>query len=131
MNDKQIYRGLSFMRYKDKKTLTLSGIELVKQDLLNHIYTRWRERIMMPKFGTRVPDMPFEPLTSDLLYNLRSDLLRVVDYDPRVELRVTSYNNGIRVTPFYDENIVVASIDLWYVELDLSETLDIKLDFES
>jgi phage baseplate assembly protein W len=124
-----IYRGISFMRYKDRKTLTLSGVDLVKQDLINHIYTRWRERIMMPKFGTRVPDMPFEPMTRDLLDNLESDLRRVVEYDPRVQLRAHQYTNGIRITPLYEENVVVASIDLWYVELDLSETLDITLEF--
>jgi phage baseplate assembly protein W len=117
------------MRYKDKKTLTLSGIELVKQDLTNHIYTRWRERIMMPTFGTRIPDMPFEPMDRELLDNLDADLRRVVQYDPRVQLRAHLYATGIRITPMFAENMVVASLDLWYVELDLSETLDITLEF--
>lgn len=129
MAKKNIYRGISFMRYKDRKTLSLSDIELVKQDLLNHIYTRWRERIMMPTFGTRIPDMPFEQIDSTLLHNLEQDLLRVVDYDPRVELVTNDYVQGIRVTPFIDDHIVVASVDLYYVELDVSETLDIKLEF--
>ena len=118
------------MRYKDRKTLTLSDIELVKQDILNHIYTRLRERIMMPSFGTRIPDMPFDPLDAELLHNIESDLFRVITYDPRIKLRETSFSSGIRITPLFDDNAVVASIDVWYVEFDVSETLDIRLEFD-
>lgn len=129
MAQTNIYRGISFIRYKDKKTLTLSDIELVKQDLVNHIYTRWRERIMMPSFGTRIPEMPYEQLDSNLIHDIEQDLLRVVDYDPRVQLITSQYVRGIRVTPLIDDLIVVASIDLLYIELNVSETLEIRLEF--
>lgn len=131
MNKRQIYRGISFIRYKDRKTLTLSDSDLVKQDIINHIYTRRKERMMMPKFGTRIPDMPFEQMDNTLLNNLEYDILMVVNYDPRVVLRSNEFSSGIRVTPFYDENIIVASVDLFYVELDFSETMEINLEFES
>lgn len=131
MNKQQIYRGMSFIRYKDRKTVTLSDSDLVKQDIINHIYTRRKERIMMPKFGTRIPDMPFEQMDNTLLNNLEYDIQTVVNYDPRVTLRSNEFSSGIRITPFYDDNIIVASVDLFYVELDFSETMEINLEFES
>jgi phage baseplate assembly protein W len=130
MAKKNIYRGISFIRYKDKKTLTLLDKELVKQDIVNHIYTRVNERIMMPSFGTRIPDMPFDPMDFILLSALEDDLYTVVQYDPRVELRATEFSSGLRVTPLYDEGIIIASIDLDYIELDISETLEIRLEFD-
>lgn len=132
MAKKRLYRGISFIRYKDKKTLSLSDIELVKQDLLNHIFTRWGERIMMPTFGTRIPDMPFEQLDDITLFYMEEDLLNVINYDPRVEMRVDeSGAGGLRINPLYDENAVIASIDLNYIELDISDTLEIRLEFNT
>ena len=131
MARKNIYRGISFVRYKDKKTLSLSDKELVKQDILNHIYTRLNERVMMPSFGTRILDMPFDPLDDLLLTYIEDDLLTVMSYDPRVVLNSNEFSTGIRVTPLYDDNAVVATVDLYYVELDLSETIDIRLEFNT
>lgn len=131
MARKNIYRGISFTRYKDRKTLSLSDIELVKQDILNHIYTRLNERIMMPTFGTRIPDMPFDPLDDMLLTFLEDDLLTVMQYDPRVELISNEFSSGIRITPLFEEYAVIATVDLFYVELDLSETVDIRLEFNT
>ena len=130
MARKRLYKGISFTRYKDKKTLTLSDIELVKQDLLNHIYTRRGERIMMPTFGTRIPDMPFDPLDDTTLFNIEEDLYTVINYDPRVELRVDEFGSGgIRIFPLYDDNAIIASIDLNFIELDISETVELRLEF--
>lgn len=120
---------MSFVNYKNNKTLSLRDKDLVNQDLLNHIFTRVGERIMMPSFGTHIPDMPFEPLDDILLSVLEEDLFTVINYDPRVELRTDIYSSGIRIIPLYDEYAVIASIDLTYIELDLSETLDIRLEF--
>lgn len=130
MAEKRLYRGISFTNYKERKTLSMANIELVKRDILNHIFTRQGERIMMPTFGTRIPDMPFEPLDDTTLLIIEEDLQTVINYDPRVELREDEYGNGgIQITPLYDENAVIATIDLNYVELDISDTLEIRLEF--
>ena len=127
MANKSTYNGLSFVRYKDRKTLSLKDKALVKQDILNHISTRLSERIMMPDFGTRISDMPFEPLDKFLLLQLKEDLTNVVNYDPRVEL----IGNGITITPLYEQYMIVATIELFYIEFNLSEVVDIKLQFEN
>jgi hypothetical protein len=75
--------------------------------------------------------MPFDPLDDILLTFLEDDLLTVMEYDPRVELQRSETSNGIQITPLYDENIVIATVQLFYVELDLSESIDIRLDFNT
>lgn len=130
MTKKNIYKGISFVNYKNNKTLSLSDIDLVKQDLLNHIFTIRGERIMLPTFGTGVSDMPFEQLDELTITRFEDDLLTVVNYDPRVELRTEgNIPNGINVIPLYDENALIGVLDLNYIELDISDTLEIRLDF--
>ena len=81
-----LYRGYSSFEYENNKTLKINDLELVKLDLLNHIYTRQGERVMMPTFGTRIPDLAFEPLDNVTLDILRNDLLTVFNFDPRVSI---------------------------------------------
>ena len=46
---------------------TLTGRELVVEDLMNHIMTRKGERVMMPTYGSIIHDMIFEPLTAETI----------------------------------------------------------------
>jgi phage baseplate assembly protein W len=132
MASKKLYKGLSFVNYKNKKTLSLNDLELVKQDILNHIFTSTGERIMMPQFGTRIPDMPFEPLDNFILFQIEEDLRTVIEYDPRVELKTDGgIPEGIRIIPLYDENAIIGVIDLNYIELNLSDVLEIRLEFNT
>jgi len=119
-----IYRGFSSYEYQRAKTFSINDVELVKLDLLSHIYTRRGERVMMPNFGTRIPDLPFEPLDEITLTILEEDLRAVIDFDPRVQLL------KLQIIPFYDENRVQAIVELLYIELDLTGNLDIHITFE-
>lgn len=121
---KPLYKGFSSYEYQKTKSFTLTDIEIVKMDLLNHIYTRRGERVMMPTFGTRIPDLAFEPLDPLTLDILREDLLQVINFDPRVSLI------GLDITPYYDQNTVVASARLLYVELNVVDTIDLNIVFE-
>lgn len=124
MVTKNLYKGFSTQEYENTKTLVLRDVELVKRDLLNHIFTRRGERAKMPTYGTVIPDIVFEPLDEQTVEIIRQDLLTVVAFEPRVELR------SINVIPLYDDGAIVASLDLDYIELDLSDVLDIRLEFE-
>lgn len=119
-----LYRGFSSHEYQAKKTFSIIDVELVKLDLLNHIFTRRGERVMMPTFGTRIPDLAFEPLDAITLDILEEDLRAVVDFDPRVRLL------ELAVIPDYDANAVTASVKLLYIELNLTGNLDINIVFE-
>jgi len=119
-----LYKGFSSHEYQNSKTFGIKDIELVKLDLLNHIYTRKGERVMMPTFGTRIPDMPFEPLDEMSLMVIEEDLLEVVRFDPRVELM------QMNVVPDYDNNMIVASLRLFYKELNMTDDLTLNIVFE-
>jgi phage baseplate assembly protein W len=117
------YRGFSTADFftGGRKTFMLTEQELVKRDLMNHIYTIPGERVHLPNFGTRIPLLAFEPLDEKLIQIVREDLTKVIEYDPRVQLVAMSVN----AVP--DNNLIMAFVDLRYLELDVTETL--KLEF--
>lgn len=121
---KSRYVGYSSYEYQTNKTFNVVDVELVKLDLLNHIFTRKGERVMMPQFGTRIPDLAFEPLDDMTLMILETDLRSVVTFDPRVQLI------NMSIIPYPDENRVEASVTLFYIELDITDTLDLNIVFE-
>lgn len=119
-----LYRGYSSFEYQNKKSFSIKDVELVKLDLLNHIFTRKGERVMMPDFGTRIPDLAFEPLDEITLMTIDEDIRTVVSFDPRVQLQQLS------VVPDYDNNTATAYVRLFYVELNMTDTLDLHITFE-
>jgi phage baseplate assembly protein W len=118
-----LYRGYSSHQYQSNKTFALTDIELVKMDLLNHIFTAKGTRVMMPNFGTRIPDLAFEPLDSFTLAILQEDLQAVFAFDPRVQLL------GLSINPDYDNNAVTANAELLYIELNMQGSLDLNITF--
>jgi phage baseplate assembly protein W len=118
----RLYKGYSSHEYATNKTFSLTDMELVQVDLLSHIYTRKGDRIMMPNFGTRIPDMVFEPLDDFTLAIINEDLRAVVAYDPRVNLL------NLVITPLQDSNTITASLTLLYVELNLVGNMDININ---
>lgn len=121
-----IYKGFSTHNYNNRGgTFKVTDVDLVNLDILSHIYTETNERVMMPGFGTIVPTMPFEPLTDRLVDKLYGDLHKVIDYDPRVELI------EMIIVPYYDENTLVSSVTLKYIELDVTDRLDFVINIDN
>ena len=118
------YKGFSFFQYQYDKSITMTDVKLVNRDLYNHIFTRLGDRVKMPSFGTNIPDMLFERLTEDLLFDIEQELERVFTYDPRVSLI------SLKIYPLYDQSSVYAVADLNYIQLNLNDRFDIKLEFE-
>ena len=121
---KGIYKGFSFKNYEKNKSFLITDVEVVKTDIKNHIYTRFGERVKMANFGSRIPDMPFEPLDQISLGIIFDDLEEVIRYDPRVKLL------DLQIVPDFDENIVLAYAKLQYIELNFTDTLDIHIEFD-
>lgn len=121
---KGLYQGYSSFEYERIGSFKIVDLELVKLDLLNHIWTRLGERVMMPSFGTRIPDLVFEPLDAQTLGIVEEDLKKVFNFDPRVELR------SLVVTPVFDENRIEARATLFYVELDMTDVFYLNITFE-
>ena len=100
--------GLGFFRGTYKGFSTVAGvksnqlydIELIKQDLINHFYTRKGERVMNPNFGSIIWDMLYEPLDASNKDEIVEDCKIIIAKDPRVELQdlsVTEYGSGLRI----------------------------------
>jgi len=102
----------------------LNDIELVKLDLLNHIFTKRGERVGMSNFGTIIPLMAFEPLTAETIDIVREDVIMVINYDPRVELL------SIDVQPDYDNSYLKVAAKCLYIELNLVDNLELNIEFE-
>ena len=92
------YKG--FNSSNSAQGFKLYDIDLVKQDLINHFYTRKGERVMEPEFGSIIWDLLYEPLDESVKEDLIEDCSRIINTDPRCELldiNLDSFGNGIRV----------------------------------
>jgi phage baseplate assembly protein W len=65
---------------------SLTNIELVKRDILNHFATPMGSRVMMPDFGTRIYEYLFDPFDEYTKNAIIEDATNVVNSDPRVDL---------------------------------------------
>ena len=120
-----IYKGFSTANWLDNKTLVISDIEAIKHDLQNHIFTRLGERVMQPGFGTRIPDMAFEQNDEETLKIVRDDVLKVIEYDPRVELI------NLEVLPIPDNNTIIVLATVLYIEFNVEGELRIDVKSRS
>jgi phage baseplate assembly protein W len=119
-----LYKGFSSYEFERVKEFAISDVELVKLDLLNHIYTRRGSRVMMPTFGTVIPELVFEPLDAITTEILEDELRKVFDFDPRVEIvRFELLVNE-------DANRVDVQVELFYVELDIVDNFELNIVFE-
>jgi phage baseplate assembly protein W len=125
MATENLYCGLSFRNFSKNKSIKLYDVDLIKKDLLNHIFTRRGERVKMFTYGTRIPDLVFEQLDDIALTVITEDLNAVVSSEPRVNLV------DLRIVPLYDRNVIIASLVLYYVELDFTDQFDVSIQFES
>lgn len=102
------FKGFSTVN-KEHTDWRLYDEDLAKQDLLNEIYTRKGERLMIPSFGYIVWDLLFDPLTEEVKAAIEQDTIRIVSKDPRFQLL------QLIVTDSPDESSIDVSIRLYYV----------------
>lgn len=94
-----VYKGFStFQRLAPPYTLT--NINLVKQDLLNTFHTPLGSRVMLPNFGSKIPEYMFDPFDEFTKQAIIDDAKKVIASDPRVALQslnVTEFQYGLRI----------------------------------
>jgi len=119
-----LYKGFSTANYKANGSFSLTDIEIVKRDILSHIWTRKGERVMMPNFGTTLQDLMFEPLDNTTVNTVREELIEVIEHDPRVQLL------NMDVQPVHTDSAILVIITLRYIELDIVDTINLNITFE-
>lgn len=119
-----LYIGYSTFEFQQNKSLRITDIELVKLDIINHIFTKRGSRVMMPNFGSIIPELAFEPLDEELVDLVYAELLTIFDYDPRVS------TISLTVTPDFDNNSIYAVATLFYIELNTADDFELNIQFE-
>lgn len=119
MTKRDIYTGFSTVG-AERGQYTVTGIELVKRDLLNEFETRRGERVMRPNFGSDIFDLLMEPLDEITKQDVVSDVRRIVDREPRVELV------NINITEI--DQVLRVDVVLNFLLLDVTDTLRIEYD---
>jgi len=118
-----LYKGYSSFEYERSGSFRLTDVELVKMDILNHIFTRKGSRPKMANFGTTIPDLLFEPIDEALIEEIEDELTTVINYDPRVELMT------LKVLPSTKNRAVVANATIRYIEFDIIDQMNLNIQF--
>ena len=112
-----LFKGFSTVD-KNRAPYTLTDTDLIKRDLLNHFYTKKGERVMRPNFGSIIWDMLMEQDSPMLQEEIKEDIQRIVDLDPRVELENTIL--------YINDQSIRAEVIIKYYNIDQAETLFIE-----
>lgn len=99
---------------------TLTDADLIKQDLLNELYTHKGERLMRPNFGSIVWDLLMDPSTADLDRRVKEDIERIVTKDPRIQL--------LRTEVSVLDHTILAEVDLKFLPFDDVDKLYLEYD---
>lgn len=97
---KTTFTGFSTVGSTQAESFKLHDVALIRQDLLNHFYTRIGERVMRPEYGCRIWDYLMEQFTPTLRGMCETEAARICALDPRVEIInivATSSDHSIRV----------------------------------
>jgi phage baseplate assembly protein W len=107
---------------RDKPSYSATGMDLVKIDLLNHFSTRMGERVMLPNFGSIIYDLLMDPLDEISKDAIIQDAERIVNEDPRVELRDTQLTET--------DNSITLEMQLTYLPDGITDSLAIQFNTE-
>ena len=95
----------------------LYNIDCVNQDLLNEINTRKGELVMDAEFGCIVWDLLFELKTPELINTIKTDLTRIFNNEPRVQLQQLVIQDI--------QNVYVGFATLYYNQFATSQQLNL------
>jgi phage baseplate assembly protein W len=113
------YKGFSTVNTTNEN-YSLFDFELIKQDIINHFYTRQGERLMNPGFGCVIWDLLYEPLTDETRFLITENVSAIINYDPRVmtdQVIVTPYESGIQI-----------ECTLTYLTYNIQQQLQLRFD---
>ena len=109
------WRGISYpVRAGDKGLFNVkTDIELIKGNIIQILGTRRGERVMLPLFGSRIPEFIFEPLDHITCALLRFELIQAVQ---RWERRIILNKKKTLIIPYPSQFRVKAKL-FFYMKL--------------
>lgn len=115
----RLFIGYSSVDASIKQT-QWTDLDLIKRDLINHLYTRKGERVMRPDFGSIIWDLLFEPMTVGVVEQIVDDATQIVQSDNRVQLQsinLVELDHGIQL-----------QMNLYYAPLNIVEAFQVDFD---
>ena len=119
-----LFKGYSSVDKKIGST-QLFDLNLAKQDLKNHFYTRQGERVMDPGFGRIITSLLFNPMNDNLADEIIDDAKRIVTTDTRFELVTLDHNIN------YDGNSITLNLMLHYKPENKQTAMEIQFDINA
>jgi len=119
-----LFKGYSSVDKKIGST-QLFDLNLAKQDLKNHFYTRQGERLMDPGFGSIIPSLLFNPMNDSLADEILDDAKRIVTTDSRFELVTLDHKIN------YDGNAITLNLMLHYKPENKQTAMEIQFDINA
>lgn len=103
-----------------KRAWVLTDRELIRQDLLNHFYTKLGERVMRPTFGSRLYEFIMEPNVEQVQSSIFAEVERIINLDPRLGV------SDLRLHA--DGHFVIISMTLYYRPFQSTEAFRLEFD---
>jgi phage baseplate assembly protein W len=98
----------------------LVDTQLVIQDFLNAINIPQGQKVGQPAYGTTLWNFVFDPNTSDVQYQLETEVRRIAGLDPRLLL------NSIKCYP--QENGILIELEMAVAPFNQAQLLSLFLD---
>jgi phage baseplate assembly protein W len=115
--------GFSTNNNTEVRNYTLRDIELVKRNLLNELYTRRGERVMMPDFGSSLQDLVMETYSPDIEEQIEDEITNAINNEPRLELNTID----IRV----QDHLIEIEVSVVYVPGSIADVLFLEFSRSS
>lgn len=105
------------------RNFSITDLECIKRDVLNHMKIRKGEKLLNPEFGTIIEDALYEPLTPRLKEAIVTDINNVFEYDSRIraeKIDIEEFENGLKI-----------NVTATYTPYNVSEKIEFRFDRSS
>lgn len=120
-----LFKGFSSFGFGlSNKSMLLSGIDILKRDILNGLFTVKGSVHKNRLLGTSIPNLLMKQMTDDLVTRVQQEVLDVLSNEPRISL------TSLLVTPNQSTKTIYVNITFTVVDIpQVSETLTLYLNF--
>lgn len=120
-----LFKGFSSFGFGlANKSMLLSGIDLIKRDILNGLFTVKGSVHKNRLLGTSIPNLLMKQMTSELVTKVQQEVLDVLSNEPRISL------TSLLVTPDQSTKTITVTITFTVIDIPyVPEILTLYLNF--
>lgn len=118
------YYGFSTVSSNSQKKFVLVDKDLIKQDLLNSLFTHQGSRVGIPSYGCIIWNKLFNNISTTDIEDISSNIQSIINSDPRISLL------NIDITPNNQTQSLVVTLNVKYNSTNETEQLIINFNNE-